>query len=140
MSEEHTEVERLVGFSADKLIGGYKAVEEARDKLAAEHKAQIKPLEDRMQEIIGALTVKADKEGVKNFSSAHGTFCFTTGRKVKVANSESWFAWVIENEAWECLTKHVSKDEVLKHADEGDGYLPGLEIEGFRTGHVRKPS
>jgi hypothetical protein len=140
MSEEHTEVERLVGFSADKLIGGYKAVEEARDKLAAEHKVQIKPLEDRMQEIIGALTIKADKEGVKNFSSAYGTFCFTTGRKVKVADVVDWFDWVIESKAWECLTKHVSKDEVLKYADEVGGQLPGLEIEGFRTGHVRKPS
>jgi len=137
---EKTSVEKLAEYRADLLIGGYKSIEEACDVLEAECAAAVKPLKAKMQEILGALTIKADAEGVKNFSSEYGLFCFTNFKKVKVADRSQWFPWVRDNDAWECMTAHVAKDEVIKLVEATGEIPPGLEIEDCRTGHIRKPT
>src|SRR5208282_5843458 len=152
---EKTSVEKLAEYRADLLIGGYKSIEEACDVLEAECAAAVKPLKAKMQEILGALTIKADAEGVKNFSSEYGLFCFTNFKKVKVADRSQWFPWVRDHDAWDCMTAHVAKDEVIKRLEamreeaedagewaRGDKEIniPGLEIEDCRTGHIRKPT
>ena len=146
MTEELTSVQKLAEYKADKLIGGYKAIEEARDVLAAEYKAQAKPLEEKMQEILGALGIKMNAEGVQNFKSEYGTSYFTTIKRVKVTDRAEWLAWVYAD--WEdrkdCLTAHVAKDEVVKRSeDHGVGGtticgVPGLEIEDYTSVHIRK--
>jgi hypothetical protein len=135
---ELTEVQKLAEYNADKLVGGYKAIEEARDVLTAEYKAQIKPLEEKMQEIIGALGIKLAASGQENFKTEYGTYYETTIKRVKVTARESWLDWVVANEAWDCLTNHVTKEEVVKAAARYGGELPGVEIEDYTSGHIRK--
>ena len=160
MTEELTSVQKLAEYKADKLIGGYEAIEEARDILVAEHKAQIKPLEEKMQEILGALGIKMNLEGVRNFPSQYGTAHFTTIKRIKNRDRDAWFAWVfadLDNRR-DCLTASVAKDEVIKHRDrlreqaraeaEAAGEIarydpeeiniPGLEIEDYTSVHIRK--
>jgi hypothetical protein len=135
-----TIVQKLAEYKADKLIGGYKAIEEARDVLAAEYKAQTKPLEEKMQEILGALGIKMNLEGVQNFKSEYGTSYFSTIKRVKVNNRGDWLDWVFKD--WslrkDCLTSHVAKEEVVKYAEDFGGALPGIEIEDYTSVHIRK--
>jgi hypothetical protein len=138
MTEERTEVQKLAEYNADKLVGGYKAIEEARDVLTAEYKAQIKPLEEKMQEIIGALGIKLAASGQENFKTEYGTYYESTIKRVKVTSRIEWLDWVITNEAWDCLTNHVTKEEVVKAAVKYGGELPGVEIEDYTSGHIRK--
>lgn len=155
---EKTSVELLAEYKADKLIGGYKAVEEAKDILTAEYEAQVKPLKEKMQEILGALAIKMDAEGTKNFASEYGTAYFTTVKRIKMKNREQWFAWVRDYDAWDCLTAHVAKEEAAKRLedlretarqqaedagelaryDPSEITLPGLDIEDYRSVHIRK--
>ena len=137
MSEELTDVQKLSEYNADKLVGGYKAIEEARDVLVAEHKAQIKPLEDKMQEIIGALGIKLAASGQENFRTEYGTYYESTIKRVKVTGRERWLDWVVDNEAWDCLTNHVAKEEVVKAAERFGGELPGVVIEDYTSGHIK---
>ena len=138
MTEERTEVQKLAEYNADKLVGGYKAIEEARDVLTAEYKAQIKPLEEKMQEIIGALGIKLAASGQENFKTEYGTYYESTIKRVKIISRIEWLDWVITNEAWDCLTNHVTKEEVVKAAARFGGELPGVEIEDYTSGHIRK--
>ncbi len=157
---EKTSVEKLAEYKADKLIGGYRAVEEALDVLTSEYNAQIKPLKDKMQEIIGALGIKLRVEGVKNFASEYGTYYETTIKKTKMLDRDTFHQWVYND--WDnrkdCLTAHVAKEEVVKHLEEMQAEtraaaemagelerydpteiaLPGLEIEDYTSGHIRK--
>ena len=157
---EKTSVELLAEYKADKLIGGYKAVEEAKDILTAEYEAQVKPLKEKMQEILGALAIKMDAEGTKNFASEYGTAYFTTIKTTKMVDREQFHKWVHED--WEarkdCLTAHVAKEDVVKHleemqekacraaeeAGELDRFditevgVPGLEIGELRSVRIRK--
>ena len=135
---ELTDVQRLAEYNADKLVGGYKAIEEARDVLTAEYKAQIKPLEEKMQEIIGALGIKLAASGQENFKTEYGTYYESTIKRVKVTGRESWLDWVVANEAWDCLTNHVTKEEVVKAAKRFGGSLPGIVIKDYTSGHIRK--
>jgi hypothetical protein len=160
MTKEQTNVEKLVEYKADKLIGGYKSIEEAVDVLTKEYNEQIKPLKEKMQEILGALGIKMDKEGVKNFPSEYGTAYFTTIKKIKNVDREEFYRWVHED--WDnrkdCLTAHVAKEETVKHLEEmqekaraeaeaagelerldfSEVVVPGLEIEDYRSVHIRK--
>ena len=137
MTEELTSVQKLTEYNADKLVGGYKAIEEARDVLTAEYKAQIKPLEDKMQEIIGALGIKLAASGQENFRTEYGTYYESTIKRVKVTGRERWLDWVVDNEAWDCLTNHVAKEEVVKAAERFGGELPGVVIEDYTSGHIK---
>jgi hypothetical protein len=138
MTEEITSVQKLTEYEVDKLIGGYKAIEEARDVLVAEHKAQIKPLEEKMQEIIGALGIKLSTSGQENFKTVYGTYYESTIKRVKVTDLIRWLEWVVEQQAWECLTSHVTKEEVVKWAAQGGEDPPGIVIEDYTSGHIRK--
>jgi hypothetical protein len=148
VDEGKTSVQKLAEYKADKLIGGYKAIEEALDVLVAEHAAQIKPLKEKMQEILGALGIKMNAEGVQNYKSEYGTSYFTTIKKTKMLDRVAFHQWV--HDKWEdrrdCLTAHVAKEEVVKHLeymrgdarDEKDVEIPGLEIEDYTSVHIRK--
>ena len=139
MTEELTAVQKLTEYEVDKLIGGYKAIEEARDVLVAEHKAQIKPLEEKMQEIIGALGIKLSTSGQENFKTVYGTYYESTIKKVKVTCQEAWLEWLADD--WEnrkqCLTQHVSKPDVVKFENTADEPM-GVEISDYTSGHIRK--
>ena len=136
---ELTAVQKLTEYEVDKLIGGYKAIEEARDVLVAEHKAQIIPLEQKMQEIIGALGIKLSTSGQENFKTVYGTYYESTIKKVKVTNREAWLGWLADD--WEnrkhCLTQHVSKEDVVKFEHTTDEPM-GVEISDYTSGHIRK--
>ncbi len=159
---ELTAVQKLAEHTAAKLIGGYKAIEEAKDVLTAEYEAQVKPLKEKMQEILGALAIKMDAEGTKNFSSEYGTAYFTTIKTTKMVNRASFYNWVHDD--WErrrdCLTAHVTKEEVVSHLEEmqskayeeavqageearfdaSEIVVPGLEIGDLRSVRIRKPT
>ena len=139
VESELTEVQKLAEYNADKLVGGYKAIEEARDVLTAEYKAQIKPLEEKMQEIIGALGIKLAASGQENFKTEYGTYYESTIKKVKVINREAWLAWVYAdwNQRKDCLTQNVAKEEVVKFNYSAD-QPEGVEISDYTSGHIRK--
>ena len=136
---ELTAVQKLTEYEVDKLIGGYKAIEEARDVLVAEHKAQIKPLEEKMQEIIGALGIKLSTSGQENFKTVYGTYYESTIKKVKVTSREDWLDWLAAD--WEnrkqCLTQHISKEDVVKF-ENTTNEPAGVEISDYTSGHIRK--
>lgn len=134
---EKTEVQKLSDYQPDKLIRGYRAIEEAVDALEAEHKSQVAPLKAKMQEIIGALGIIMRTTGQERIPCEDGTYYESTIKKVKVTDRQAWLDWVVANEAWDCLTNHVTKEEVVKCAvTYGD--LPGVDIEDYTSGHVRK--
>jgi hypothetical protein len=136
---ELTEVQKLAEYNVDKLIRGHEAIEEARDILTAEYKAQIKPLEEKMQEIIGALGIKLAASGQENFKTQYGTYYNSTIKKVKVTNRGAWLDWVYAdwNQRKDCLTQHVAKEEVVKFNEAGDE-PEGVEISDYTSGHIRK--
>ena len=140
MNDELTDVQKLAAYQPDKLITGYRAIEEARDALVAEHKAQIKPLETKMQEIIGALGIIMRKTGQERIPCEDGTYYESTIKKVKVTDRAAWLDWIRFD--WDrrkdCLTQHVTKEEVVKHAEFAE--VDGVEIEDFTAGHIRKTS
>ena len=137
VESELTEVQKLAAYQPDKLITGYRAIEEAVDALEAEHKSQVAPLKAKMQEIIGALGIIMRTTGQERIPCEDGTYYESTIKKVKVTDRQAWLDWVVANEAWDCLTNHVTKEEVVKCAvTYGD--LPGVDIEDYTSGHVRK--
>src|SRR5208337_1323279 len=137
-NEELTEVQKLADYQPDKLIRGYRAIEEAVDALEAAHKAQVAPLKTKMQEIIGALGIIMRKTGQERIPCEDGTYYESTIKKVEVTDRENWLDWLHFD--WDrrkdCLTQHVTKEEVIKHA--GFAEIPGVEIEDYTSGHIRK--
>ncbi len=139
MTKEPTEVQELAEYNADLLVSGYNAIAEARDVLTAEYKAQSKPLDEKLQQIIGALGMKLAASGQENFKTAYGTYYESTIKKVRVTCMETWLAWIIAD--WEnrkqCLTQHASKEEVVKFENTADEPA-GVEISDYTSGHIRK--
>lgn len=118
------------------LTKAYKSLDAKIDALKEIHKSEMKPLDDALEQITGALTIKLDKENMKSAPNEFGTPYFTHGTSFKVEDRGAWFRWAVAHEAWDCFTPAVSKDGIMA-LDE----LPaGIKATPYRKLCVRKPS
>ena len=112
------------------------------DELLRDYKSKCEPYEKAYSLLESALMMKMDRDGTPSIRTLHGTAYFSQTLSVKVADREKWFAWVQDNNAWDCLTTHVAKDELKKtHGYDTPGIYEeeGLEIRGIRRLNIRKP-
>ena len=115
------------------LIARYRNLNEEVDRLETLHKEALEPLKADMEKLLGALTIKLDRDKRTSSRTEAGTAFFKVLETVKVVDRETFFGWVLENKAVDVLTSAVSKEAVRER-----GEVPGVEITPFRRLHVRK--
>ena len=128
-------VDELVSRPDGDLIGTYKALEAQVDMLETACKEAIEPIKADMDKLMGALTIKLDRDKRTSANSQWGTAYFRVLDSVKVVDRQTFFDWVIENKAVDVLTSAVAKDAVRERGD-----VPGVEIIPIRKLHIRKPT
>jgi hypothetical protein len=83
-------------------------------------RAKIKELEDQISELKAYQAKKEEwlqqqlhETGAENMKTKHGTVYTTVFESCTVADADTFFDWVRENQAWEFLERRVSKAPVL---------------------------
>ena len=82
--------------------------------------------------------------GVTSIKSAHGTIYTSIFESVTVGDPETFFNWVKENDAYECLERRAAKTAVLEIMGEREESgrpnppPPGLSYTSIRKIGVRK--
>ena len=96
------------------------------------------------EELEKELAAKFRAEGIKGVTidsddpDMRGTCSINTQVRYKVADAEKWFGWVIENDATDMLTTHISPDAISEFVTENKILPPGLSSESFQKVGFRK--
>jgi hypothetical protein len=123
----------LEGRSISSLVGAVKKIEQQIDTHKCAYERLVEPLEIAKIKLEGAIASEMDKQGVTSAPTEYGTPYFTHILKPKIVDREIYLRWVVDNEAYDLITNHVST-QALKEMGE---YPPGLEVATFRKLNIR---
>lgn len=109
-------------------------------------RAKIKELEDQISELKAYQAKKEEwigqqlqAAGAENMKTEHGTVYSTVFESCTVADADTFFDWVRENQAWEYLERRVAKAPVLHlMGDREENGRPNPPPPGINYTAVRK--
>jgi hypothetical protein len=127
-------------LSKDGLAAAYVA---ARDRVAVRD-AETKEANHADKELMGKIETYfkgvAAVEGVDSWKTAHGTIYLSRIDSVKLADPDSYFEYVVDNEAWDLIEKRASKSGVRGFLEAHGSMPPGAELSTRIEVNIRRPS
>jgi len=133
-----------MGATVQQMVGKYVELRERRTELKKKFTASDNELKDMQGKIETFLQGKMDADGVKSFATPSGTAYSTHIESIKVGDWESFFGYVLENEAYDLLTHNVNKTACrdIMQPDRNGNYSepppPGVDITRIKTVNIRK--
>ena len=129
----------MTELTVDAVVGTYITLRAQKEVIEADTKNRLVGIKEKMLKLEAWIQAKSDETGVKSFKTDHGTAFLTTSDYATVANWDAVMAWVKENEAWDVLTRGVSKRAVRGYIDANKTVPDGVNF-GTKIGvSVRKP-
>lgn len=137
MSEETGPIE-LGGYTTDKLVESYIALRDEKERIQKEFTATKNGITGTMDEIEVEFLKRLEAEGLEGLRTALGTVFKLPKTTARVVDWTAVINWVVENNAFDILTKNVSKDAVVKRINEDNVVVPGVDLYTFQTVGIRR--
>jgi hypothetical protein len=121
--------------------GAIKKYIELRDENAAitkEADAKVAANKEKMEKIGVWIQLKAEGDQLSKVSTKHGTVFWTEGARCNVSNSDAFFEFVKQHEAWEMIEKRASKTGVRDYVNTFKEIPPGVDYATIKQINVRK--
>jgi len=129
----------MAELTVDAVVETYITLRGQKEAIEADTKDRLVGIKEKMLKLEAWIQVKSDETGVKSFKTDHGTAFLTTNDYATVADWDVVLAWVKENEAWDMLTRGVSKRSVRGYIDANKTVPDGVNF-GTKIGvSVRRP-
>jgi len=130
----------MTELTVEGVVKTYLKLRSNKERIEADVKEQLVDIKEKMLKLEAWIKAKSDETGVKSFKTDAGTAFLTTSDYASVANWDEVLAFVRENEAWDMLTKGVSKVAVRGYIDANKAVPNGVTF-GTRIGvSVRRPA
>jgi len=121
------------------VIRTYMKLRDQKAVIEGEVKGKLTDLVAKMNKLEAYLKTQMDAQGLTSFKSEYGTAFLTTTDYASVADWDKLLTFVRENEAFDMLTKSVSKTAVRGHIDEKKTIPPGVNYGTKLEVNIRKP-
>ena len=126
--------------TVDGVIATYITLRSQKEAVEAEVKEQVADIKEKMGKLEAWIQAKADETGVTSFKTDHGTAFLTTSDFASVGDWDVVLQFIKENDAYDMLTKKVSKVAVRGYID-ANGAVPAGVNFGTKLGvSVRRPA
>ena len=100
---------------------------------------QMKPVQDGIGAIKGAILAELQAQGVQNFKTDDGTAYQSTTMNVKVDNRADFLQFVQNGSKWDMVQVGVLKEPVKDWLDTHDGVPPpGVKVDFFTKCNIRR--
>ena len=99
----------MAAIKVDGMVEKYVELRTRREELKKEFTSEDGKLKDMQAKIEDWFRVKMDTDGVQNFKTNHGTAYKTYVESFKVADWETFYKFVQDNEAFDLLKHDVNK-------------------------------
>jgi transcriptional regulator len=103
-------------------------------------KTRVAEVKQKMALLEQWITERAEQDGLENIKTTNGTAYWSTHYTCTVAEPESFFCFVQEEEAWDLIEKRASKTAVKAYIDEQGETPPGVNFSSYRAFNVRAAS
>ena len=131
----------MAKITPDRLAAVYIKIRNKRSALKREFEAEDKKLRDEQDKISAAMLQTCKTMNVSSLKTDQGTII--KGRKEKYWTSDwdSFYQFLMENEAPELLTRSIHQSNLKQYLEENPDKFPqGLNIDAEDTISVRKPT
>lgn len=122
----------------DTVIKSYITLRDQLDELKAAHKAQLAPINAKMEKIEGWLQNQLQSQGLQNFKGASGVAFLKNVTQATVADWDTTLPFIIEHELWPMLERRVSKSVVEDYVETHGEVPPGVNYERSIIVQVRR--
>ena len=127
-------------LTVEQVVDTYIKLRRQKEAVENEVKEQVMSIKEKMLKLEAWIRAKSDETGVKSFKTDAGTAFLTTSDFASVADWDEVLAFIKENEAWDMLTKGVSKVAVRGYIDANKSVPNGVTF-GTKVGvSVRAPA
>lgn len=129
----------MTELTVDAVVDTYLKLRTQKEVIEAKTKSDLVGIKEKMLKLEAWIQAKSDETGVKSFKTDAGTAFLTTSDYASVADWDATLAWVKANEAWDMLTRGVSKTSVRGYIDANKTVPDGVNF-GTKVGvSVRRP-
>jgi hypothetical protein len=122
------------------VVAKYVELREKKANLKSEYDMQVAPIEAKMAKIEGKLLEVLDQTGGKSFRTPHGTAYVAVRTTASVADRETFFEFVKQNEEWPLLQVAVVKSAVEQYKSVNQELPPGINWREERVVNIRRSS
>ena len=122
----------------DELIGKYIKIRDAKAEEESKHKEHMKRFNNAMTKIEQMLLSEFNETGQESAKTPHGTAYRSVRVAAKVADRDSFLAFVRESDGWDFLESRVNKTAVQEYMDEHDELPPGVNVSRSVTINIRR--
>lgn len=122
----------------DKAITEYLHLRTKVEAINAKAKADAAELREQMVMLENWMTMKANKEGLKNITTPHGTGYWSVHQRCSVANPEEFFNFVIGAQRWDLMEKRASKIAVKQEVEDTGAPPPGVNYSTIKVFNVKR--
>lgn len=120
-----------------KLVGIYRQLRDQKAEIATKAKEAAAEVQGKMDRIEAALLKLFQTQGVDSMRTSEGTAYRQEKTFASVADWDALLAYIREKEAFELLTRGVSKDAVLAFKEEHGDIPPGVNLRNEFVINVR---
>ena len=121
-------------------IKQYAACRAEIESINQKAKTAVAEVKQTMQMLEQWITERAQADGLENIKTSHGTAYWSTHHTCTVAEPDSFFNFVKEQEAWDLIEKRASKSAVKSYIDEQNETPPGVNFSSYKAFNVRAAS
>lgn len=126
-------------MNLDDVVGKYIELRDRKAQMKKEFSAKVEKIDAAMNKIENAILATFDKMGgVQSIRTTHGTPYVQLRESVTVADRDSYFDFVRENEAWDMLESRANKTAVMQYKEEHGELPPGLNYRAERIINIKR--
>lgn len=127
--------------STTEMIEKYVALRDKKKAIADRHAEELKPYNDAMTLLEGALALQLQEQGVESMRTEAGTVYQTRITVARVADREKFVDWLFDQQDAAFVMSAVPKDAVEEWMKDRDGEVPpGVEVSYRINTNVRRAS
>lgn len=119
-------------------VAGYRKLRERKSELAERHKAEMKPITDKMAAIENWLQLQLQEAGMDSSKTPDGTAYLTRTASVKVTDWGEAIQYIVDNGLFHVLEQRLSVKQIEEFVAEEKQNFPGTNITYTTNLRVRK--
>lgn len=125
-------------MTAEQINEKYIALRNRKKDIEARHKAELKPLNDVMDQLEVLMLQFLQANGMKSVSTEAGTSFIVTRRSYKITDRDDFRSWCEVNGRTDFLEARPAKTAIDEYLEAGNPLPPGLDTSSdvavqFRT-------
>lgn len=124
----------------DELVGYFISIRDEIERKKAEHKEELKPLSDMLDELEGRLRAALDDSGAESIRTDLGTVYITIHDSFKAEDPDKFMRYIERTGFIYLLDRRPNKTACREFVEENDTLPPGISHTSIRKAQVRNPT